>query len=53
MKRLFCKISAEAEVTQLYSTKVQNRSVLREALKVLKSKQQITKSRDSIIISKY
>ena len=53
IKRLFYKISAGAKVIQLYSTKVQNKSVLREALKVLKSKQQIAKRRESIILGKY
>ena len=53
VKRLYCKISADAKVIQSYATKVQNKSVLREALKVLKSKQQIAKDRESIILSKY
>ena len=51
-KRLHCKISVDAEVVQSYATKFQNKSVLREALRVLKLKQ-LAKNRESNILSKY
>ena len=39
IKKLHCKISADAQVIQSYASKVQNKAVLREALRVLHLKQ--------------
>ena len=46
VRKLYSRISAGAKVIQLYASKVQNKAVLVEALKVLRSKQNVIRGPD-------